>query len=296
MLRLDAKLVDQLLRARGFEGLSELALRLGVHRSTLWRWMHGGPAAFPGSSSQFLRLAAALDVDPLALLEYAPEDFARLSARVQRVALTGDWSHFLPALDFLGDLLTPAESWPPVNVAAAYDRSWFVRDLAVEPRAQGLGYATLRLAPPPQRSEHDVFAWHLAFQDTGGALPLPWRARGYLRWLGGEARLHSVRGLLNHDELRGQPGVDVELWVGPHAGTLRVASLHDFSVEWAARQPADPLVRMCEQGLPCLAAQSEAPCELAPRCTGYRSPAARAAYAALNAPESESPRSQPAPG
>lgn len=81
-LLLHSEMIRRMLDAHG-HSVSAFSHKLGVDRSTLHRWLD--ERRLP-SSDRALDLAAAIDVDPLALWDLAPETFSQLLPHLTRVA------------------------------------------------------------------------------------------------------------------------------------------------------------------------------------------------------------------
>jgi hypothetical protein len=296
-VKLNAERVLSAANARGIAGIGGLAARLGVHRSTVSRWLSSRAPALPGTASQAVALAALLDIDPLTLFNTSAQDFGKLCVRLHRAARSGDWEHLHPAFEFAGSYCTPDEDWPPTSVSKFFNRDWHIRDFPVSPSDVGVGYATLEVVargvdaaaveepldgPPPSR------VWHVAFRDTASVVPQSWRPHGALIYTEGRLRIASLRGFVMDDVVTdagtartsGTPRAQIQVWIGAHSGVLRVASLHPFQARWHPLygQPRESnpsaggpgTFRFCEQGLRCQDPGTGETCPFATRCGGFQ--------------------------
>lgn len=320
-LRLAADRVLAVARARGIDGVGELATLMGVHRSTLSRWFSAKAPVLPGSSDQVLALAKALDVDPILLFRVDPERYPRLCARIVRAIHSGDWNQAHPALQFARSLLVPSATWPPPDFATPTRRPWVCRDLPLQPADRGVGYVALEIAFHPFEQSASAAdgpwspprAWHLAFQDTAGLVPQLTRPFGYVQYVDGAFRLTSARGFFMFDGTGGgsadtgdmaatasaSVSLQVQVWSDGRSGNVRVASLHPFKARWVPSEPSSPpagerpcrerCFRFCEQGFPCIEPGTSQPCVFSPRCTSYRVPSTLESSADPSAPSVAAP-------
>ncbi|MBT9558676.1 MAG: hypothetical protein IV100_21780 [Myxococcales bacterium] len=296
-VKLNAERVLTIATARGIAGISGIATRLGVHRSTVSRWLSSSAPALPGTAAQAVALAALLDIDPLTLFDAPAQDFGKLCVRLHRAARTGDWEQLHPVFEFAGSYCTPSDDWPPEIASKFFRRDWHIRDFAVSPSDVGVGYATLEVAarsldaanlaepddasPPPKAWQPRV--WHIAFRDTASVVPQPWRPHGALIFTNGRLHIASLRGfvMIDASDRRSDTSVraQVQVWVGAHSGVLRVASLHPFQARWHPKHghTREPLqgaggpgnFRFCEQGFRCHGPGEDEACPYATRCGGF---------------------------
>src|SRR5262245_323707 len=143
MLRLSIRtnLIRQKIGEHFGGSLAKLADNLGRNRSTVWRWLSDDDGIqFPKDPGTFLSLGAALDVDPMLLLEWHPESFPWLCERISRTVRRGDWNDFLPSLAFLDEFLWPTDPWPPNGIATHYARHWWVTNVEHDPTTRGNYY------------------------------------------------------------------------------------------------------------------------------------------------------------
>ena len=225
VLRLSTELLRSAI-ADSYSGVeSRLADAVGVNRSTLNRWLNG---ALPKTSELTLRLAQALDVDPFALWDLAPDTYPRLCQSLAHALIWRRGSHPHPALTSLKDMIMPAERWPPSSVVkVGARRSWAHRDF-LHDRTQRNTYAAVHLSPRARRSRPLV--WHFAYRDTGG-LPSPiWHPYGFVKMANTSAWLFTFNGLTGETSGVGD-ALRVDTWFGEGAAEFRVASLHEFTLE-----------------------------------------------------------------
>lgn len=244
---------------RRFDGsLAALAERIGCDRATLWRWCAG--VTLPRDETRFLRLASAVDLDPLALWELPLQHFPTLLRHLVR---SHERSPRRPGAHagLLDEYLAPSGAWPPPRVAAAFGRAWCVRDLAHDATAQRDCYATLRLAPEGVGPR----VWHFGTLDRSGPVVARLRPLGFvfasstgvaLFARNGIAQLRARPDGVGHDcsRVAAQP-LDVEVWLGHGAALVRVASLHRFELARVPGAYGAPL-RFCKRAAYCAEVES----------------------------------------
>src|SRR5207237_4097839 len=114
-------------------------------RSTLHRWLAG--KSVPQSAHQLLCLAAALDLDPVALWDFVPQSFGALCIAVVEAALRNRWKDLFPALAFSKQFLGPTTNWPPSEMAEEYfERRWTIQEF-IHPAVRRGYFGTVRITP-----------------------------------------------------------------------------------------------------------------------------------------------------
>jgi hypothetical protein len=201
------------------------------HRSTILRWFKG--QTLPRTEQHLLCLAAALDLDPLALWHLVPERFPVLCARVLEAVASDDWGHLMYGLSFLARFVLPSRNWPP-NVLARkyYGKKWVLAEFsydAIDHRSYFEPLLVESLAP----IQGDQ-SWHFAWRPTAESA---WRPYGFVRLREKEVLLFSFSGESSRATVLDGSSFFVETWVGPGAAQFRIASMHDFRLRVAAPNP-----------------------------------------------------------
>jgi hypothetical protein len=261
--------------------LARLAESLGKNRSTIWRWLTADEGVqFPKDPATFLSLAAALDVDPVMLLDWRPESFPWLCERISRTLRRRDWNEFLPSLGFLDEFLWPVDLWPPAEIAARFDRRWWLSNLWHNPQERRNYYALLLITPGTDRirkpGRADPQVWHFGLRDAGAMLEGRMRPYGFITLQGRRLDLYHFNGISQSVELDEVPeSFAVETWFGQGTSVHRVASLHSFDLRLVpSLDPKVPVVRFCHRGTACVDYDEAGPpvlCPLRTTCRGYRS-------------------------
>lgn len=242
LLRANTELINgritQLGGVRGF--LDEWSLKSGSaqplpDRATVYRWMRA--ATLPKNVEQFLRFAAALDIDPFALISFPIEHTAEISEKILRIMQST--SSGPAAIRFADEFFGRRISWPPNDRAKEYfGRQWVVKELNHDPNDRANFYArfAIKASMPIRRFEPRVY--HFAFRH-----PIMFRARwlqyGLVLTEHNRVRLHHINGYaaaLTRD--RNTEITVVETWFGPGPALFKVASLHPFSLRFATSREA----------------------------------------------------------
>ncbi len=239
-VRLRWPVIDRRIEARG--GMMAVTAKAGLHRSTLSRWRTR--SALPNDPLQFLRLARALDLDPLLLFEVEPVRFPALCVEVGRLLLAGKLGSALRSLGFIEAFWACAgQEWPPESMespAGKVHLAWHTVDLIHEGQlgegAAGRNfYASILLDGSRVRTRDAPHVWHFAYRDRVGAAAL-WHPYGAVALVDGHLELFAYQG---HTERRPVEGpIAVESWFGEGDADFRLASLHPFSAEVVRSLPA----------------------------------------------------------
>lgn len=245
---------------------ARLAATLGLHRSTVSRWISRQAKVSPRDGAAALALAAALDVDPFLLWRIRDEAYPGLCARVRDARWRNAWSGEPPALSFLSRFFGPGarDTWPPAGLAEPYGRAWTVRRFTHRPTGPCGRYAarTVRAREPrPQ-------VWHVTSVASEGLIPPAVEHLGFVSWARGELRMHNYNGqIIRHGRVE-EPRFSLEVWFGSRAREFSVASLHPFELEEGDEEPT---VRFCLFNLDCAQGDGARTCPLLPVCSAGRS-------------------------
>lgn len=250
---------------------ARLAAALGLHRSTVSRWLSPSAKVSPRDGAAAIALAAALDVDPFLLWRVRDEAYPGLCARVRDARWRNEWGGEPPALTFLSRFFGPSarDAWPPANVADAYGRAWVVRSFTHRPSGPCGRYAARavrgRLARPQ--------VWHVTSVASAGLLPPSVDHLGFVRWSEGELTMHNYNGqIIRHGRVV-EPRFSLEVWFGSRAREFSLASLHPFELD---DDPVEPAVRFCLFNHDCAERDGARSCPLLPVCSAGRGPHSQA--------------------
>jgi transcriptional regulator with XRE-family HTH domain len=269
-IHLHRKLIQRRIDERFGGSAAQLAELLGLHRSTVSRWLGGENEVFPRSEDAVIALAAALDLDPCLLWDVSPTEYPRLLAQIKGVAKRGAWSRLLPSLGFLEGFVDASDDWPPGELAAQFHRPWHVSDFEHDPDDRSSYYGAFTLASAPGQSYQ---VWHIASRIRRGPRPSPWEPLGLVTRIGSSVRLYAGNGVMM--ERKGccsrPDGCVVETWFGERHRVFRIASLHAFSASIEPDPRAAPDLRFCLVGRSCdRQSAGGTPCKLAKCCNAYR--------------------------
>lgn len=248
-----------------------LADRIGVSRSTVFRWLDPSRDVFPRTERELIALGAALDLDPSLLWSIDEGRWAHL-CRQGRAALRGcNLSRLLPPLRFATKLIAPDDLWPPPALAALYSRTWHSAVLPHRRARRGrLLVARVNGAtdgaglPVPQ-------VWHLATRDVGAPAGPSVEGVGVISRVGPHLSIFSYSGVRIDATVTAEAaGFDLGLPDTSRALDYLLASLHPFDAKWSAAEPAvAPLLSVCLDASDC-DGQGERPCPHRAFCESYR--------------------------
>lgn len=234
-LRLRKRLLEQLLIARG--GRRTVLCEAQLDRTTLWRWMQKG--LLPNDPTQLLRLAHALDLDPVLLFDLEKDLFPQLCGRIISLVRQRSWSSFLPSISFVENLVLPSAKWPPAQLSPDYPCQWHTSTFVHRPEEGAHYYAALVISPCSLALPR-AQAWHFAYRNLPGERPfIPW---GLVCAVEDRLELYNYDGTIKYSILSNERFV-VETWFGGGAAEFCVASLHPFSLT---------VERQVPEGLPSL--------------------------------------------
>jgi hypothetical protein len=237
---LEARRIRRLVEELYHGSIARLALALPLarppDRSTVNRWITSGGRHFPSSEERVLALAGALDVDPVALWSFDPENFGVLWPKIVRAAQRDRWAGLLKPLSFLRHYAAEHDEWPPQEIAQRYHgRRFTVFEFEHDPRRRANFYQRILLAP--QRRARPV-VWHLAFRHAAGVHHPRWRPYGFVVWDLDRAMLFSDWALARQTPAAPElQELTVETWCGQGPAIFRVASLHRFAATLQAEAP-----------------------------------------------------------
>lgn len=247
LLVLDTAILSYALKHHLKRNQSHLAHLLGLHRSTVSRWLNPEAHALPKSGGDLVKLACCLGLDPLITLTWNEHNFPLHWPRLRKAALENNFEDN-PALSFVRPLIYPEfiqpfdeqsflrgadfDHWPP-DIMGKPDYSslsWYKRDFCHSPtREQANFYASFVI-----EASKDFQLWHIAYQDimqTGEVLSR-WKPYGFF------VRKREHLALFNYNTLTMQsslpPGSNkfsVETFFGRGAAKFRIASIHFFDAE-----------------------------------------------------------------
>lgn len=206
---------------------------------TLYAWLKHG---LPATHDTLFRFFGALDVDPIAALDFERSDLRRNFGRLRRAFMLGgaNAGGFRP----LFDLYRPSAGWPDRGLSRTYfGRDWTIFDFTHAATESVNTYATITV------TGHDAVptwwprAFHIAYRRRTNADGL-WRPYGTVISRGGEAILAHENGDVQRMTLSAQSILQVhfQTYFGPSPVEFRLVSLHPFSGRVEPRpNPAAPL-------------------------------------------------------
>lgn len=260
-VRLRQDLIQRVIE-RDFEGNTSafgrsLELDDLPHRKTIFRWARQ-QEGLPKSPDRMLALAQALDVDPFLLLDIDHEVMLQCCAAA---AWNLTWGSVHKALAFLNGLLSLShDDWPPPDIAASFDGSWYIQDF-LHDTSKGRNYFKPMLIKPElfyakdgsSEGAREPQAWYLAFRDvslkSGELEPVSWwKPFGMLRLEQGVIHLLQFNGLVEQQAIQHEDSrFCFETFFGQGSAQFRIASVHPFEFEDPADQnkeaPKIPTVR-----------------------------------------------------
>lgn len=219
-----------------------LADHMHVNRSTVHRWLKTEKPKRPRTEEECLRLAAALDIDPVLLLDFDVDSFPSVCSDVAEALGAGKWEGPLHVIRFVGRFVVPATSWPPKDIASRYPiKSWQLFEFAHDPRVQRDYYAPIVIHGRSSRYQ----VWHFAYRDKGLLSASPWRHYGFVWWHEDRLELYTFHGFaMAATTPADDDSIVVETWFGRGAAEFRVASLHTFEADRVPKRFNDvPRVR-----------------------------------------------------
>lgn len=233
-VRLRWPLIDERIEAAG--GPAIVTRRAGLHRTTLWRWRR--QQKLPEDPIRFLRLAQALDVDPLLIFELPPERFPETCRWIGRLLLAGSVRRALGSLTFLEDVWKAAAGdWPPPEIrrpSGTISYRWHLCDEIMHrgqletDRGSRNVYASIQLDSARLASRSGPQVWHFAYRDPF-EWAAAWRPYGSVALVGNRLELYSYTGRVTIVEAPGP--IAVETWFGEGDADFRIASLHPFHAD-----------------------------------------------------------------
>lgn len=195
-------------------------------RASIYRWLKIG---LPSHRDDVLGFAAALDVDPVALLDidataierhFAKERWLFQLRSVHRSPLAPLWA-----------IYAPGPAWPNEEIVRNYyGRSWHTEGCVHDPQKIANVYAAVHLGAREVDTTLLPQAYHFAYRRSGARDGI-WRPYGTVIVCRDTARLISESGdyqRITQDEEMNR--VVVETYFGPGPAEFRIASLHDFAI------------------------------------------------------------------
>lgn len=247
---IEASLVQQLIQQH-WDSVDELALgweercrcgiqKTGAHkdRATIYRWLKQG---LPNRRDEIFGLAAALDVDPFAIVNVDDGSFLRLFERERMLFLLNQ--HTASRLSALWPLLRPSRHWPDQLISHDfYARDWSIFDFDHPAEDIRNVYAHISIRPERDQSREMLSVFYIAYR-RAGALDGLWRPYGIIRQRGGTAEVIAEMGYRREIALASSDQIDVETFFGPGGAHFRVASLHSFKAQVTAPSHCEQALR-----------------------------------------------------
>lgn len=277
-LRLRSDVILRKIEQRFGGSGAALAREVGVHPSTLSRWLRSAETnQFPRRPDRVMALAAAIEVDPLAIWDFDGASFPSFVHRLWDAARRRRWQRLLPALAFLDEYLMPTGDWPPSRNWSG--DGWTCVDIEHEADRRRNTYEILLVSPAPDRGAKGIAAdpqvWHVGAVATSTMARAFFEPLGFVSLSGDEIVLRALDGLVQRVRHRDR-SFALQVFFGERSARYRVASLHGFTLRRVERVPAGmPLLRFCQRRATCLdpvAGGRARPCELRRICAGFRPP------------------------
>jgi hypothetical protein len=206
-------------------------------RSTIYRWLKSG---VPKAPDALLEFCGALDVDPMAILDFEQSGTMRNFDKLRMSFQLG--RELSSPMRVFKDLLFPGPFWPnDASVERCYGRPWFRVDFEHSAETLTNVYALLRIAPrDDDRTSPLVF--HIAYRRKPAADHM-WRPFGSIIRREASLTIASESGGLIERAIAPDGRIDVETFYGPGPAEFRIASLHAFDVEIVVPSPAKDALR-----------------------------------------------------
>lgn len=206
---------------------------------TIYAWLKNG---LPTTKNTLYNFASALDVDPVALIDFDRGDLRKNFARLRRSFLLGGLNAggFRP----LYDLFHPSRTWPPRSLSQKfYQRDWTTWQFEHTAESVINTYAVIAV-----RGDDSVLpawprAFHIAYRRKQNADGM-WRPFGAVISRFGEAILAHENGDIQRTALpsRAAHHLRFHTYFGPSPVEFRLTCLHPFSGDvQPGDDPATPL-------------------------------------------------------
>ena len=192
---------------------------------TIYAWLKHG---LPTSKDTMFKFCGALDVDPIAALDFDREDIRRNVGRLRRSFMLGGLNAggFRP----LFDLYRPSPGWPDKGLARNYyRRDWTVFSFQHHAVDIKNTYATIRVSASDDLPANWPRAYHIAYRRKSNADGL-WRPYGSVVSRQDEAILVHENGDVQQMTFpaRSRHKLSFQTYFGPSPVQFRVASFHPF--------------------------------------------------------------------
>lgn len=232
--RVDATLVHRVLDER-FGGIANFAdewSRSGAdgqaaQRSvkTIYAWLKHG---LPTTHDTLFSFFAALDIDPIAALDFDRSDLSKHFGRLRHAFMLGGMNAggFKP----LFDLYRPSAGWPDVSLSQTfYHRNWAIFDFDHSATSVTNTYVTVTARGTDSVPVGWPRAFHIAYRRHSNADGL-WRPYGSIISRFGEAILAHENGNIQRMSLtsRSTHQLRFQTFFGPSPAEFRLTCLHPF--------------------------------------------------------------------
>ena len=194
---------------------------------TVYKWLAQG---MPKNEDSFLSFFGAIDVDPVALLDFERSNFRQnFGLFRQAIMMAGlNIGGFRPLTYFL----RPGKYWPDNNIAEKYyDRKWASHEFLHEATDSKNLDVTFRLTTTDMLEYELPTAYHIAYRRLSNADGL-WRPFGSIIARFAETILvHENGDIQNLSTKRSERTVEFKTFFGPSPAEFRLVSLHPFTAQ-----------------------------------------------------------------
>ena len=207
----------------------------GRSMKTIYAWLKNG---LPSKHDTLFRFFGAIDVDPMAALDFDQCYQQRTFGRLRRAFMLGGASAggFRP----LFDLYRPSAGWPDSGLSRSYfSRDWTSFDFSHTATDITNTYATITIKGTDSAPVWWPRAFHIAYRRRANADGL-WRPFGTVVSREGEAILLHENGDLQQMAIatHGDHEIRFQTYFGPSPAEFRLVSLHPFSGQVQPRPDA----------------------------------------------------------
>jgi hypothetical protein len=199
-------------------------------RASIYRWLsQGAPASGRDPNMQIFALCALLDVDLLTIFDFERNGYFSKFAKLRQViyaraSAAGSLATFM-------EMYRPGDNWPSDAIAqACYGRRWFAAHLTNEDAWTSTDYILVkaRFLSEVGRQPRAV---HVAYRRVRVPDTM-WRYYGTVIAVDGQLELYNESGGHQHMPQVANDEIRFRTYYGGRPVEWRIASLHDFSVDF----------------------------------------------------------------
>lgn len=212
-----------------YDGKFHFSKLTNLSRSSIYKWInHGIPSKGGKYEHQLFAFCALLDVDPLAIFDYARNGFFLKFAKLRRMLSLGREAS--GALGPLFDMYAPSELWPSDEIATKfYGRPWYSKEFSNAENWKSPDYA-LVIATFGDRLKSHPLAVHIAYRRLGSTDTM-WRYYGTVISINGHLELYSEGGAFQTMKQPDDCQIRFRTYYGGRPVQFRLVSLHEFRLD-----------------------------------------------------------------